>query len=99
MTVSRNALRNRLARAFRALNIFVGQTPRVSGVEYDSDRRHLADISVRGSRRNQQEIAGVEHVFSLVGQRCAPPGELKSDLVLTETAVIDSLRVGAVRGF
>ena len=90
---------NRLPRSFGALDIFIGEAHGISRIEDDSDRRHVADIAVRGAGRDQQKIASFEHVFSLVGQRRAPAGELKRNFVLAKTTVIDSLRIRTVRGF
>src|ERR1041385_8986510 len=59
-------LRDRLSGTASALNKFICQVHGISGVENDPDRRHVANIAVRGSRRNQQEITGLEHEFSLV---------------------------------
>jgi len=58
----------------RRLDEFVGQTHWVAGVKNDADGRHVADISVRGARRDQQKIGSIEHVIALVGARGALAG-------------------------
>src|SRR5512147_2212988 len=57
----------------------VGQVNRITGVKNDADGCHVADISVRRARRDQQKIGSVEHIIALVGARGALARQLKGD--------------------
>ena len=97
--VARFVLRRELTRPFGTLDIFIREMHRVSRVENDPDRCHVADVAVRGAGRDQQKIAGLEHVLALIRTSRTPSRELKRNFVLAKAAVINPLRVGAVGRF
>src|ERR1044071_10480501 len=90
------SLCDRLSGTFGAVDEFIRQPHRLSGVQNDADCGHITDVAVRCAWRNEQKIAGLEHVFALICARGAPAGELKGNFVLAKTTMIDSLRIRAV---
>src|SRR5689334_15666866 len=86
-------------RPLSPLDVLVRKAHGISRIENNSNRRHISDIAVRGAGRDQQKIAGFEHVFTLIGPRRSASGELKRNFVLAKTAVIDSLRIRTMGGF